>query len=84
CYEPLPTPTATPSGTPQGGPSGEETPTEPALEHKVVPGESLAMIAQHYNVAVPTLVNLNQQKYPQLKATPNVIVVGWVLAIPEK
>jgi hypothetical protein len=84
CYEPLPTPTEPGESTPQGGPSGEATPAAPALEHKVEPGESLAMIAQRYNVAVPTLVTMNQQKYPQLKANPNVIVVGWVLAIPEK
>lgn len=42
------------------------------------------MIAQHYNITVPTLVQANQQKYPQLGTNPNVIVVGWVLAIPEQ
>jgi hypothetical protein len=90
CYEPLPTPTPTPnSGTPgdsapEGNPQNNGTPVTPAVEHKVIPGESLAMIAQRYSVSVPTIVQMNQQKYPQLKSNPNVIVVGWVLAIPEK
>ncbi len=71
------------SSTPQGGPTFEEAPTTPAREHKVRPGESLAMIAQRYEVTVPKIVQVNQQKYPQLQSNPNVIVVGWVLAIPE-
>lgn len=72
-----------PSSAPQGGPVVEDAPGTPAREHKVRPGESLAMIAQRYEVTVPRIVHVNQQKYPQLQSNPNVIVVGWVLAIPE-
>lgn len=83
-YEPIPTPTPANEGeTPQGGPQLEPTPAAPVREHRVRPGESLAMIAHHYNITVPTLIRANQQKYPQLETNPNVIVVGWVLAIPE-
>jgi hypothetical protein len=76
----LPTPLP---GTPQGGPSGETAPETPANLHKVKPGESLVLIAQQYQVPVSQLVSANKQKYPQLQTNPNVIVVGWVLAIPE-
>jgi hypothetical protein len=84
CYEPIPESTPPAEGTPgsaepEGGPSADEAVVR---EHKVRAGESLAMIAQTYHVTVPTLVKLNQQKYPQLQTNPNVIAVGWVLAIP--
>ncbi len=72
------------SGEPQGGPVIEGTPTVPVREHQVRPGESLAMIAQKYSLSVPKLVQANQIKYPQLETNPNVIVVGWVLAIPSE
>jgi hypothetical protein len=86
CYEPIPESSlpaeSTPaSSEPEGGPSAEAM---AAREHRVRAGESLAMIAQTYHVTVPTLVKLNQQKYPQLQSNPNVIVVGWVLALPEQ
>jgi LysM repeat protein len=80
--EPVPTSVPTPEptpGTPQGGPAGEP---DPAKNHKVRPGESLAVIAQQYQVPVSQLVAANQQTYPQLQTNPNVIVVGWVLKIP--
>jgi LysM repeat protein len=77
----LPTPL---TGTPQGGPSGEATPEAPANLYKVKPGDSLVLIAQQYQVPVSQLVAMNKQKYPQLQTNPNVIVVGWVLAIPAQ
>jgi LysM repeat protein len=73
-----------PSGEPQGGPASQDIPTVPVREHQVRPGESLAMIAQKYSLSVPKLVQANQNKYPQLQANPNVIVVGWVLEIPSE
>lgn len=89
-YEPIPSGESAPDAAPtpaapapQGGPLQQGTPEAPARVHKVRPGESLAMIASKYNLPVSKLVAANQQSYPQLKANPNVIVVGWVLAIPE-
>jgi LysM repeat protein len=64
---------------------GAATPEAPAAStstHEVQRGESLALIAQKYQVNVNSLVEANVQKYPQLTRNPNVIVVGWVLAIP--
>lgn len=83
---PAPTPESAPTpqpGEPQGGPSGSTEPELPTKSHKVRPGESLAVIAQTYKVAVSQIVEANQKKYPQLQTNPNVIVVGWELAIPE-
>jgi hypothetical protein len=87
CYEPIPAePTPPASGTPDasepvGGPLVQ---SGSSREHRVRAGESLAMIAQQYSLTVSKLVQANQTKYPQLQANPNVIVVGWVLSIPEK
>jgi hypothetical protein len=79
--EPTPPANATPDAAePVGGPLVEGGSTR---EHRVRPGESLAMIAQQYSLPVSSLIKANQTKYPQLQANPNVIVVGWVLAIPE-
>jgi hypothetical protein len=86
-YEPIPADEGPPveptpsSSEPVGGPVVE---AGSVREHKVRAGESLAMIAQRYSLTVPKIVQANQQKYPQLQANPNVIVVGWVLSIPEE
>ncbi len=72
-------------GTAPDGAVGAATPEAPAAStstHEVQRGESLALIAQKYQVNVSSLVEANVQKYPQLTRNPNVIVVGWVLAIP--
>ena len=83
----IPTPVPPNTGTePQGGPSNQADAGSVAAggrSHTVQQGESLALIAQYYKIKVDTLVAANTQKYPRLKTNPNVIVVGWVLSIPE-
>lgn len=82
---PTPQPTNTGSG-PQGGPSDQAnagTSVASSRTHTVQQGESLALIAQRYQIKVDTLVSMNVAKYPRLKTNPNVIVVGWVLDIPN-
>ncbi|MBX3013159.1 MAG: LysM peptidoglycan-binding domain-containing protein [Caldilineaceae bacterium] len=81
--QPTPAPTGT-SSEPQGGPSNQTGAIATgSRNHTVQQGESLALIAQRYEVKVDTLVAANLQKYPRLKTNPNVIVVGWVLNIPD-
>lgn len=83
----LPTPVPTTTGSePQGGPSNQANAGGVAASgrsHTVQQGESLALIAQYYKIKVDNLVAANMTKYPRLKTNPNVIVVGWVLSIPE-
>ncbi|MFN8443599.1 MAG: LysM domain-containing protein [Caldilineaceae bacterium] len=62
-----------------GGPT-----TGSAGTHKVLPGESLGAIADKYGIKVSALVAANTEKYPQLKANPNIISPGWELIIPSK
>lgn len=89
-YLPLeesPVPTTTTTSGVQGGPAAVATPApEPvgAQMHTVQQGESLALIAQRYQLPIRQLVDANVNKYPQLTKNPNVIVVGWVLAIPAQ
>jgi len=81
--QPTPEPTGT-SSEPQGGPSTQANAgTTGSRTHTVLQGESLALIAQRFQVKVDALVVANEGKYPRLKGNPNVIVVGWVLNIPE-
>ncbi len=87
----LPAPAATTSdGALSDGAVGAATPEAPvsaanvANAHEVQRGESLALIAQKYQISVNSLVNANVQKYPQLSRNPNVIVVGWELTIPSE
>lgn len=82
--QPTPVPTGTGS-EPQSSPSNQAAGAVAASgrAHTVQQGESLALIAQFYKVKVDNLVGANVQKYPQLRTNPNVIVVGWVLTIPE-
>lgn len=82
--QPTPVPTGT-SADPQSSPSNQAAGAVAASgrTHTVQPGESLAVIAQYYKVKVDNLVAVNLQKYPRLKTNPNVIVVGWVLTVPE-
>lgn len=75
---------AAPSSNPQGGPTAPQPTPAGMVSHTVRAGENLAGIANYYKLSVNTLVNANQQKYPQLQSNPNVIGVGWVLAIPGK
>jgi LysM repeat protein len=63
-------PTATP------GLSEVEGPTAVSVTHKVKPGDTLAKIAQQYNVAVDEIMAVNGLD------DPNVIKVGQELAIP--
>lgn len=83
----MPTPVPTNTGSePQGGPSNQANAGGVATSgrtHTVQQGESLALIAQYYKIKVDNLVAVNTTKYPRLKTNPNVIVVGWVLSIPE-
>ncbi|MEZ4868645.1 MAG: LysM domain-containing protein [Caldilineaceae bacterium] len=86
CYDmskaqPTPQPTAAANPENQVAPGTVAAGTE---THTVQQGESLALIAQRYQVKVSDLVDANTQKYPQLTRNPNVIVVGWVLTIPAK
>lgn len=77
-----------PAPTPgSDGAVGEATPVPGTAAniktvHEVQRGDSLALIAQFYQIDVSSLVNANVQKYPQLSRNPNVIVVGWELEIP--
>lgn len=82
--QPTPVPTGSSSQS-QGSPSNQAAGSVAASgrTHTVQQGESLAVIAQYYKVKVDNLVAVNQQKYPRLKTNPNVIVVGWVLSIPD-
>lgn len=83
--QPTPVPTNTGSG-PQGGPSNQANAGAIAASsrtHTVQQGESLALLAQYYKIKVDDLVAMNVAKYPRLKTNPNVIVVGWVLDIPD-
>lgn len=84
--QPTPVPTNTGSG-PQGGPSNQANAgtitTAGSRTHTVQQGESLALLAQYYKIKVDDLVAMNVAKYPRLKTNPNVIVVGWVLDIPD-
>lgn len=82
--QPTPVPTGA-SAEPQSSPSNQAAGAVAASgrTHTVQQGESLAVIAQYYKVKVDNLVAVNLQKYPRLKTNPNVIVVGWVLTIPE-
>lgn len=82
--QPTPVPTGT-GAEPQGSPSNQAAGAVAASgrTHTVQQGESLALIAQRYQVKVDNLVAVNTQKYPRLKNNPNVIVVGWVLSIPD-
>ena len=83
----MPTPVPTNTGSePQGGPSNQANAGGVAASgraHTVQQGESLALLAQYYKIKVDNLVAANTAKYPRLKTNPNVIVVGWVLSIPE-
>lgn len=83
----MPTPVPTNTGSePQGGPSNQANAGSVAASgrtHTVQQGESLALLAQYYKIKVDNLVAANTAKYPRLKTNPNVIVVGWVLSIPE-
>jgi LysM repeat protein len=83
----MPTPVPTNTGSePQGGPSNQANAGGVAASgrtHTVQQGESLALLAQYYKIEVDNLVAANTAKYPRLKTNPNVIVVGWVLSIPE-
>jgi len=81
----LPAPDATAEGNaPQNGAIAAATPQAPdGNSHEVLRGESLALIAQKYQVEVNSLVEANVHKYPQLTRNPNVIVVGWILTIPN-
>jgi len=80
---PTPAPTTT-SANPQGGPVNPAgAVATSSRSHTVQQGESLALIAQRYQIKVDNLVAANVQKYPRLKNNPNVIVVGWVLNIPD-
>ena len=82
--EPTPAPNSS-SADPQATPSaGTPTAATAGRTHTVTQGESLAVIAQRYQVNVNSLVTANTQKYPQLTRNPNVIVVGWVLTIPAR
>lgn len=80
----VPTPAPSSSGADPQATPGAGTPTAGTAgrTHTVTQGESLAVIAQRYQVNVSSLVTANTQKYPQLTRNPNVIVVGWVLTIP--
>lgn len=82
--QPTPVPTGS-SAEPESSPSNQAAGAVAASgrSHTVQQGESLALIAQYYKVKVDNLVAVNVQKYPRLKTNPNVIVVGWVLTIPE-
>jgi hypothetical protein len=79
-------PAPTVSSTPNDGAVGAAaTPNATtANTHEVQRGESLALIAQRYQINVDSLVQANVGKYPQLTRNPNVIVVGWVLTIPNQ
>ena len=71
----------------QGGPAVQVTPVPTKislLEHKVKVGESLGKIAEQYNTTSKKIIAANAEKYPQLKANPNVVSVGWVLQIPSE
>ena len=82
--QPTPEPTGT-SSEPQGGPSTQANASAAdSRTHTVQQGESLALIAQRFQVKVDALVAANEGKYPRLKGNPNVIVVGWVLNIPAQ
>lgn len=85
-----PTIPASPTPENDGAVGAAGTPEAPATAansvqvHEVQRGESLALIAQNYQLDVNSLVNANVQKYPQLSRNPNVIVVGWELTIPAQ
>lgn len=78
----VPTAAPTPVGADPQATPGAAASVAGGRTHTVTQGESLALIAQRYQVNVNSLVNANTQKYPQLTRNPNVIVVGWVLTIP--
>jgi hypothetical protein len=87
-----PVPTFTPTGTPQPTPilmptlpatamptviaTSTVTSMPGVLTHTVLPGETLASIAEAYDVAVEAILELNGL------ANPNVIEVGQELLIP--
>jgi len=87
-----PVPTFTPTSTPQPTPilmptlpvtvtptvsaTSTVTPTPSVRTHIVMPGETLASLAQEYDVTVEAILELNGL------ANPNVIEVGQELLIP--
>jgi LysM repeat protein len=72
---PLPSQTPTPTATVEP-PTATPTP-EPVVEHTVVAGETLSIIAARYGVTIEDLVAANGL------ADPNQLEVGQVLRIPQ-
>lgn len=51
--------------------------------YKIQPGDSLSSIADQFETNVETIVSINEGRFPTLSENPNLIQVGWELALPE-
>jgi hypothetical protein len=91
---PAPTkPAVTPTPTPAPNPGADAAaPTPPSTTpkfktHKVGRGDTLWGLAAKYlgdGSKYPEIIEFNKAKYPSLAKNPNLIIDGWILAIPEK
>jgi peptidoglycan/xylan/chitin deacetylase (PgdA/CDA1 family) len=71
-------PTESPSGS--AGESPSEMP-ETGTTYTVVRGDTLAAIARAYGATTQQLQAWNEERYPSLATSPNVIEPGWVLVV---
>lgn len=70
------TPTALPTHTPLPSPTPTKIPTVGDTSYKVVPGDTLSLIAQRYNISLQTLIAANNLD------NPSIIRAGQVITIP--
>ena len=77
-----PTPSTAPSESPSGsaGASPSEMP-ETGTTYTVVRGDTLAAIARAHGTTTQRLQAWNEERYPSLATSPNVIEPGWVLVV---
>jgi LysM repeat protein len=73
----IPTSVPTQAQVPVVLPSPTSSPAAAPIEHTVVAGESLSVIAEQYGVTVEAIVEANEL------ANPDQIVIGQVLVIPQ-
>ena len=72
-------PTASASGSPLGSPAPSTPPT--AVTYTVQAGDTLVGIGRRFGVSVDLLRAWNAARYPELATQPDVLRVGWELAI---
>lgn len=77
-----PTPIAPPETPEPTVTTGAPVSTGPA-QYTVKAGDTLGEIASAFGVTAQEIVDLNKGTYPGLESNPNLLVVGWVLTLPQ-